>query len=46
MILSDWQMQFNVNKYKAMYMGRNILAVYKACSELAVTTQGRDEESL
>lgn len=39
-------MKFRINKYKAMYTERNILAICKACSELAVITQGRDEESL
>lgn len=43
MILNDWQMKFSVNKYKAMYRERNILAIYKTCCELAVTSQGRDE---
>lgn len=29
-----------------MHTDRNLLALYKACTELAVTTQGRDEKSL
>lgn len=43
MILSKWQLKFSVNKYKAMCLVRNIPAVHKICSELAVTTQRRGE---
>lgn len=31
---------------EAMHTERNLLALYKACTELAVTTQGAGEESL
>lgn len=37
-------MKFSANKHKAKYVERNILSIFKDCSDLAGTTQGRDQE--
>lgn len=42
--MSGQQMKFSANIHKAKYVERNILSVFKDCSDLAGTTQGRDQE--